>query len=906
MITLTTPALLWLLVPGLAYVVLVASGSEVEAPAWRRRLSAVLRVVMVTCLVLAAAQPYAAHTVDAKHVLFCLDVSESVPVERVEAALGRIETVARAGDGDTRFALLTCARGRSLSTGWTADDCRPDDGGRRRILYSKEIARLRAAERELEKAPTDETVARIGELAARRRGLEDWKKSFGTDESALASALEYARAVFPPEGRRRIVLFSDGCENVGSVSDGLPALAREGIGVFTVLQRRSADPEVMLTGLDAPAAVRVKEPFDVDVVVESTVHSSGTVTLFVDDYRHQSREVALAPGTARVAFPRLSLDGGLHKLEAVLDVADPSHDTLTQNNRVNGFTSVRGKPRVLYIYGDGPDDEMQSYWIRDALEQEGITFGEDGVRPSSGVPGDLEGFLRFDIVMFENVAATRLSHAQMRLIKQYVQRFGGGFVMIGGEESFGLGGYYRTPVEEILPVRMPVEKMLEKTNMALALVVDKSGSMSGVKIELAKEAAIATAEVLQARDRICVVAFDSDARWIVEMTDASDVAAITGGIASLRAGGGTFIEPAMRMAGRALGDVSARHKLMLVLTDGQTQGDGYASLSSGMAADGITVSTVGIGQGADVRLLAEMAESGGGRFYFTDDFFNLPRIFTQETMRVSKSMLIEEPIQPVVETTHQAIRGIDEFPLVQGYVATTPKAGAKIVLASAEYGDPILATWRFGLGMTAAFTSSTHSKWVPDWQDGAAWPYFTKFWGQVARSVMSAGTHRRVQLDVQSELRGRRASLAIDASTLDGAFVNDFTREGRLFTPRGAPGGTGWPLRHVAPGQYELSFQLERFGAYHRLMIDQPAHALRRVFAFNQPYSNEYRELRERPDVLEELARATGGVAEPTDEQILAFGPPPRQSVPLWHWFLIAALLLLPLDILCKRMLSLD
>jgi hypothetical protein len=427
-------------------------------------------------------------------------------------------------------------------------------------------------------------------------------------------------------------------------------------------------------------------------------------------------------------------------------------------------------------------------------------------------------------------------------------------------------------------------------------------------MELAKESAIATAEILQPRDKICVAAFDSDARWIVEMTEASDVGNITDGIASLEAGGGTFIRPGMEMAGRALGDVAARHKLLLVLSDGQTTGEGYASLASSLAAEGVTVTTIGIGDGADARLLTEIAEAGGGRFYFTNDFFSLPRIFTQETMRVSKSMLIEEPIEPVIQIQHQSISGIEEFPLIQGYIATTPKAGAKIILSSAEYGDPILATWRYGLGMTAAFTSSTHGKWVPDWQDSASWPYFTKFWGQVVRSVMSVGSHRKVQLDVKSSLRDRKARLTIDAYGIDGSFVNNFSGECKIFTPDGSGSamGTSWPFRHVAPGQYETTFELERFGVYHRLLLDQPDHGLRRVFAFNQPYSGEYRELAARPEVLEELARATGGRSEPSDEELLAFGPPPSHSVPLWHWFLVAGLLMLPLDILCKRILSLN
>jgi len=907
MIALVHPHLLWALLPALLYLLIVAQRSYVEAPLWRRVASALLRALVIACFLVAVAQPHLERTTETRNLLFLLDVSESVSAANKEAALARMRALAAKAPARVEMALLAFARERNLVRSWshTVADLQPEE--RAHLLYEAERDRLQQEARTLSAAAADATPARLQALEAQRQALQAWQKQFGTDETDLEQALQLARALFPPDAQKRILLFSDGNENLGDSRAGIDALQREGVAVYTHLLPHAQTPEMMLTRIDAPAAVRIKEPFDLEVHLESNVEAPAELTLFLDDYKYESRTLDLHRGSAVAAFKRLNLEGGLHKFEAILEPRAPAQDTLAHNNRVNGFTGVRGKPRVLYIHGDGPEDEMQSHWLRDALEEDGITFGEDGVRPSSGIPEDLEGFLNFDIVIFENVPATRLTAPQMQNLKDYVQIFGGGFIMIGGEESFGLGGYYKTPVEEILPVRMPIEKDLEKTNLALVLVIDKSGSMSGAKVELAKESAIATAEVLQPRDQIGVVAFDHEARWIVEMTGASDMSRITSGIASLEAGGGTNIEPGMKLARAAIQDVSARSKLLIILSDGQTEGQGYPQLSAAMAADGVTISTVGIGEDADQRLLAEMADAGGGKFYFTNDFFSLPRIFTKETMRVSKSMLIEEPIQPLRRDDDQAIRGIDEFPLIHGYVATTPKAGAKMILLSDAYGDPLLATWRYGLGITAAFTSSTHSKWVPDWQNGDEWPYFTKFWGQLARSVMSVGTHKKVQVEVQTELRHREAQLNLDLFRSDGAFVNDLEKTCKLFLPdASAAEGIAQPLEHVGPGRYETRFRLQRFGAYHRLLLDQPTHELRQVFAFNQPYSLEYRDLAARPATLEAIATATGGVADAPDEEILRFPPPPTHRRPVWHWFLIAGLLLLPFDILAKRVLALE
>ena len=895
----------WLLgiVPVLAFLLIAQRTGYVDAPRWRRRLSFFLRALILGAFLAALALPYLQLTSKKKYLLFVLDISESVSIENKLAVLKTVDTITEKGDGDTRFALMVLAGKRELLAPWTDRAFVISDDARRKILYQSEVKSIRQRIRSLSQDPTEKNVKAIAEARAELKRIKDWQQTFGTRDTDLEGGLRFARALFPMDGQKRILLFSDGNENLGEIAQGLPALVDENISVSTHLLKARDAPELMLTDLVVPAAVKVKQPFDVEVHAHSNVESEADLSLYLDDFRHRRRRVTIKKGDNVFTFRRLSVDGGLHKFEAVAEVTDPALDTRAENNRVLGVCSVRGKPKVLYIHGDNAEDAHQSHWIRDALEEEGITFGEDGVRPSAGIPEDLEGFLNFDIVIFENVPSTRLTRAQMSHIKTYVQRFGGGFIMIGGEESFGLGGYYKTPIEEILPVRMLVEKDLEKTNLAMVLVIDKSGSMSGNKIQLAKESAIASAEVLQPMDEIGVVAFDSQAKWIVEMTRASNIHQIARDIATLEAGGGTHIYPGMKKAGEALDNIRAQQKLLIVLSDGHTTGNGHRRLAARLAADGITVSTVGIGDGADRELLTDIAEEGGGRSYFTNNFFNLPRIFTKETLRVSKSMLIEEPITPRIETFDQVIRGIDEFPSIYGYVVTTPRSGATTPLISAEYGDPLLAKWRYGLGWTAAFTSSTHSKWVADWQSDD-WPYFTKFWGQLVRGVMSTGTHNKVQVEVTGSIRKRRARLLLDFYTIEGAYVNDLSKSVKLFKPDGSAAGrpVDQLLHHSAPGRYEVNFPIDQVGAFYRLLLDQPKYDFRRVFAFIQSYPDEYKQLAEQPELLARIAGGTHGDVDPTPEAVLSFPTQPAFKKSVWPWFLIFGLLLLPVDILCRRL----
>ncbi|MBM4082721.1 MAG: VWA domain-containing protein, partial [Planctomycetes bacterium] len=380
--------------------------------------------------------------------------------------------------------------------------------------------------------------------------------------------------------------------------------------------------------------------------------------------------------------------------------------------------------------------------------------------------------------------------------------------MLGGDESFGLGGYYGTDVEKLLPVHVQPEMKKEKPTLAMMLLIDKSGSMTGLKMDLAKEAAIATAELLGPDDKVGVVAFDGAAYWIAPLQSGRDKFAIVDKISAIQAGGGTNMYPALEMAYEALSVAEAKLKHLIALTDGQTQSGDFKAIVARMASEKMTLSTVAIGQGADTNLLKQLADWSGGRYYFTEDAFAIPKIFTREAVMAAKSSLVEEPFMPHVVKPTEMTRGIrfDECPFLLGYVATKPKPTAEVSLIS-DRGEPVLAAWRVGLGKTAAFTSDVKARWASDW---VTWREFPKFWAQVARSTMRKPTAAGFETSIAVE-KGK-ARLTIDAVDPAGRYMNGLTTKVTVIKPGGESAeGEG---RQIAPGRYEAVMPVDAVGTY--------------------------------------------------------------------------------------------
>ncbi|MXV77899.1 VWA domain-containing protein, partial [Candidatus Poribacteria bacterium] len=708
------------------------------------------------------------------------------------------------------------------------------------------------------------------------------------DTTNIAQAIETAWSVFPSNANKRIVLISDGIETKGdAVHTGLRG-KDFGIQIDTVPIYPSDEPEVMVQRIDAPAQVKQGAPFNLEVIIHSNHEDLAEVRLSKNKFEAAKKEVRLVEGENRVVFTETSEESGTLTYDVICRA---TQDTRYDNNRAFGIVSVSGKPKILLI----DENESQTRYLSRVLEDAKIRVD---VRNGLGVPNELADLQNYELVMFSDVPANRLNDKQMELIRTYIQDLGGGFMMLGSENSFGLGGYYKTPIEEVLPVRTDTEKKKENPSLAMVLVIDKSGSMGGIKIELAKEAARSTVELLGPRDKIGVIAFDGSPFWITEMHDASDKAFISNQVGTITASGGTNLYPALQQAYFALTETTAKLKHVIVLSDGHSQSGDWYGIANSMHSERITISTVGIGSGADMNMLGDLAKWGGGREYFTQDPYNVPQIFAKETVTASKSAIIDQPFIPQRIKPTQVLSGIDLdlAPFLLGYVATQPRPTAEIFLVS-DRGDPVMASWQYGLGKVVAFTSDAKARWASDWLE---WPGYGKFWTQLVRDTMRKTTLSNFQAEITKD-KGV-AHLAIDALNENGEFLNELDSDISLIGPDLKKKDLS--ISQTAPGKYELEFPTKEIGPYFLNIMQKQAGDIvnTQVTGTVVSYPEEYLVSNANEPLLSQLSSVSDGKFNISAAD--AFRPPENPVVlriHLWRPFLIAALILLLIDIALRR-----
>jgi uncharacterized membrane protein len=732
----------------------------------RRRLLLVVRSTCVALALLALAGPALRRSTSDRATIFVMDHSRSQGAAGMQAAYERANELALGLPGGTHVGFVSAGESTVV-----------------RAMPTRSHKRAEPDESLLEK---------------------------GGAQTDLASAVALARGLFPPGAARRLVLVTDGVETRGDLESAAREAAVSGIVIDAVPVAGAPRPDVRVVKLVSSRS-RLHEGASVTLTaeVESSLAGSGSIRIFENGIEVESRELTLAVGERKgISFRRTPTDRNLYTY--LVRVEGFEGDAIPENDSALALVDVRGRPTALYIEGE----PGEAAYLVDAMEREGISLH---VRPPEAIPETLQELAGYDAVIISDVPAPKITARAMSLLRDYVELLGGGFLMIGGENSFGVGGYYRTPVEDVLPVKMKSPDVEERASVALALVLDRSGSMGGQKIEICKSAAIATAELLTPRDYLGVVAFDSRPTWIVPMTRLTSRARIAGQIATISSGGGTCIYPAMATARQALAGVSAKVKHMIVLTDGRTSGAGYETLSAQLRSEGVTVSTVGVGASAASQLLQAMAAAGGGQFYFTSDPTTIPRIFTQDTMVHMGRLIREEPFKPRQVERHPMLKGwrAAGAPSLLGYVKTTRKATAQVPLVT-DIGDPLLAHWRFGLGKVTAFTSDCKSRWSALWITG--WEGYSQFWAQVIRET--AREPQGSRMDIRLEEAGGRASIAVDVLEDAAHYANDVeVASDVFFVPANSIGSamkrvSGSVLEQEGPGRYRGEFLPDRPGVY--------------------------------------------------------------------------------------------
>lgn len=653
-----------------------------DRPPAMRWISFSLRVVGLILIILAMCRPFFTDESDEVHVAFLVDGSESVSPESMKTAAATV-----------RAAI---------------EELGPDDG-HSLFLFGKGLREI-----------TLEELDTFIEECEAGRGDDKFRS-----ETDMASAMSGARFSFPAEKGRRLVVLTDGVPTrmQGGIMD---QLTKEKTDVQWVRLPPLDVPEASVVSFESPSKLAFQgEVVRLRIKLYSNKDMKGKLRILHRAVAVAEQEIILKAGEEAEAFADVEMvTAGDSYWQAELV---PDEDHFHSNNQAGLTLNVKGKPRILVVH----EESRQMREAKRALEQQGI---ELDLRPAVGLPDSLQGMLQFDAIVLADIPAPSIRPDQMNWLKRYVTDFGGGLMMIGSENSFGLGGYHKTPVEEVLPLVSRFEKEKEKPSMAMILVIDKSGSMSGAPIALARQAARAAAELLSARDQICVIGFDSAPQVVCELTSAGNKDVVEASIDSLAAGGGTNLYPAMVQAREILNGTAAKIKHIIALTDGQTPQADNLGLTQELADAGVTISTVALGTGAARELLAAMAETGRGRYYETTSPETVPQIFTRETMQASKSAIKEDLYATVQVNDHIMISGYEkaELPFSLGYVMTRAKPTAQVVLA-AESGDPLLAVGRFGLGTGVAYTSDLTERWGAEW---ISWSEFGKFWSQVLRSAL--------------------------------------------------------------------------------------------------------------------------------------------------------------------------
>jgi Mg-chelatase subunit ChlD len=826
-----------------------AAASLADLPPLQRALSLLARVGILTLLTLALAQLSSVRDATRVAAVMLVDVSDSVTDPDLEAAAALVQE-ARQVRGDGTLHVVTFANEPRVVP-------LPDE--------------------------PETTVA----LQRHERG----------DATDLQAAIQLAYGLLPVDHVRRIAVLSDGRQTRGDLLREAERARRFGVRLSTRALAEGSPAEVAVTHLSLPDDIDVGESFEVRAHLHATRPTRARLRLYqgpVLNGLDGVREVDLKPGDNEAVFRSVVRTAG--EVAYRLELTPEGADRFDENNRASATAVVPGRPSVLIVEAD----PSHARHLARALSVEDY---EVEVRPASAIPRSLGEIARYDFVVLSDVPAERVLGEPMRVIERYVRDLGGGFMMAGGERSFGLGGYRGTPMESLLPVRMDSERRRDEHSLALALVIDTSGSMSGIKMELAKDAAKAAAELLAPEDSIAVIGFSGDPERKVRMQTARNRARILRDIGKLRAQGGTAIFPALDMAFTDLLSTRARIKHVILLTDGQTQERGIPELVQAMGAESISVSTVGLGNDVNRSLLQEAANLGHGRAYFTSDPHNVPRIFMRETTTVGRSSAVEELIAAVPTAPADFLRGIDmgRAPYLRGYVATQAKpAPAQVVLRS-ELGEPLLARWRVGLGWALAWTSDIKNRWALDW---IRWSQFPRFWGQLVREHMKRQRHDSLPMSarvVRGELR-----VQVDALGPDDRFINGLDSELTLDGPLGSPERERQTvqLRQRAPGLYAARLPLRRNGTFALNAVHRRDDRIvaRSHGQVSYPYPAEYAAGEPDLELLARAARTTGGaplrdvrkIFDPGEERVLS-------RHPRWPELLLWALLLFILDLALRR-----
>jgi uncharacterized membrane protein len=757
----------------------------------------------------------------------------------------------------------------------------------------------------------------------------------------IAAAMKLAQASFPEDAARRIVVISDGNQNLGDAATQARELAAAGIGIDVMPVRYARRAEVAVERVVLPSDIRRGQPFELKVVLSNTAQATATDAGEVPGRlilsritggetrvlnRDEDQHVVLKPGKS--VFPvRQQIDApDFYTYEARFIPDRPEDDTMPQNNRATAFTHVRGRGQVLIVASPHNRGEYEVLAARLRLQNREVT-----VRTSDQAFADLAELQPFDTVVLANVPREDFSDTQIEALVRNTQQLGAGLVMLGGENSFGAGGWMGTPLEEALPVDFQVKATKVVARGALAMLMHASEIPEGNYWQkvIAREAL----KSLGPRDYCGVLHWSGNEQWLwrpgLRSIDDEEIRRrMLGAIDRLTPGDMPDFQPSVALAAKAFASLSdAAVKHMIIISDGDPAAPNSSTVQA-MVNQKVTISTVAVGAHgpAESNTLRQIALQGGGKYYQVANPKLLPKIYQREARRVARPLVYENtnglvPRIQAEHADHEMIRGLVPPLLpITGLVLTGKKSSSLVetVLTSPEPADEeantLLAGWTYGLGRAVAFTSDAAPRWMAGWVRGENFQAYDKLMGQIIgwsmRPVADTG-----KFNIATEVADGRVRVVVSALDKNDQFLNFLNMAATAVGPDLKP--VPLELEQTAPGRYVGSLPAQNAGSYF-LTIAPGAGQAPLSTGVTVPYSDEFRDRSTNEDLLAQLAALTppgasrGQLLPPLDGETkletLLSADPFRHDLPnatssqtIWHYLVLAAACLFFGDVLVRR-----
>ncbi len=737
-----------------------------------------------------------------------------------------------------------------------------------------------------------------------------------TERTNVASAVRLAMAMFPHDTGKRIVLMSDGNDNMGDLLTEAKRARADRIPIDIRPLHYQHPNEVYFERMIGPAHAEPGEQVTLRMVLWSHRRASGRLDIYHNDrlvtMTPEQSHVDLVPGSNTFTV-KLGIDTpGVQTFKAFFQPDNDSMDAIALNNMGSAFTFVAGSSAALLVTADSNQDRP----LFDALRSEKVEVVMK--TPSELGEFSLLQMSNYSTIILSNIPAQTFTDQQQRDLATYVKDMGSGLIMLGGHESFGAGGWIGSPVEEVMPVSFEIKHKRVIPRGALVLIMHSCeldrGNFWG------KEMAKKSVDTISSQDYIGVLAYTyspGGVNWEVPLSLNTNKAAVKAKIDRMQNGDMPDFGSTMEMAYKELTagrGKDAAQKHVIILSDGDASAP-WPKLIDDYAAAKITVSTIGIGFGRHVveSTLMNIANRTGGKYYAARNPNQLPQIFVKESQVVRRPLIVDEPFQPQLHhASSELLGGIqpgrDAFPQLGGLVLTSAKDSpyvlTPIVRPTDDGDDPVLAHWQYELGKTVAFTSGYWPVWGDAWTQ---WPKFARFWAQIVRWTMRQDAP--ANFDTYRHIEGNRGRIIVEALDTDASFLNNLQMHSNLIGPEGKP--TPLSFSQSGPGRYEAEFDVEKSGDYlANVQVSDRGKTLGTIrTGVTVPFSPEYRDLIPNEALLRQVAHITGGrwldMPAPQSNVFSHDLPPSEAKRAAWDWVL--AWLLLPaflLDISVRRLAS--